>query len=147
MQLIRLSRVSRSVAYYNKRTVDGEFEDVVERVTEALADEEFGVLADIDVQATFTEKLGLDEFPRYRILGACSPRLARQGLDAEIDLGVLLPCNVVVYETDEGDVIVSAVDPEAMLSAVDNPALDGIAEDVGKRFDRILNELSPESSA
>lgn len=135
------------MAYYNKRTVDGEFEDVVERVREALADEEFGILADIDVRAKFTETLGLDEFRRYRILGACNPPLARQGLDAEVDLGVLLPCNVVVYETDDGEVVVSAVDPEAMLAAVDDPALDAIAEDVGKRFDRVLNALASESAA
>lgn len=134
--------VHTPMEYYNKRTVDGEFNDVVERVKEALADEEFGILADIDVQTTFKEKLGLDEFRRYQILGACNPPLARQGLDAEIDLGVLLPCNVVVYETDDGDVVVSAVDAEAMLSVADNPTLDAIAEDVNERFDRVLNNIA-----
>lgn len=121
--------------------VDGAFDDVVDETIDALEAEEFGVLCDIDVQATFAKKLDAD-FRQYRILGACNPPLAKQGLEAEIQLGALLPCNVVVYETDDGDVGVSAVDPEKLLSIVDNPELDEIAADVRERFERVLTEVS-----
>ena len=129
------------MAYYNKRVVEGEFDEVVSEVTDRLEEEGFGILSDIDVQEKFKEKLGLNEYRRYRILGACNPPLAEEGLDAEIDLGVLLPCNVVVYENNDGKVVVSAVDPHAMLSAVENPALDKISDDVSERFDRVLDAL------
>jgi uncharacterized protein (DUF302 family) len=128
--------------YYRSRTVAGEFDDVVAAVEEALADEGFGVLSDIDVRAAFEAKLGLEDYPRYRILGACNPPLAHEGLDHEVNLGVLLPCNVVVYETDADEVVVSAVDPEAMLSVVGSPALDDIATEVGERFDRVFESLA-----
>ncbi|WP_231187151.1 DUF302 domain-containing protein [Haladaptatus sp. DYF46] len=129
------------MTYYDKRRVDGDFDSVVERTTEALADEGFGVLSDIDVSEAFAKKLDIEDYPNYRILGACNPPLAKQGLDAETDLGVLLPCNVVVYETDDG-VLVSMVDPETMLSVVDNDELDDIADDVKSRFDRVLASLA-----
>lgn len=117
--------------------VDGEFDEVLERTTAALEDEGFGVLCDIDVQATFRKKLDAD-FRRYRILGACNPELAHEALQYELALGALLPCNVVVYETDDGGVGVSAVDPEALLSVADNPELDSIAADVRGRFETVL---------
>lgn len=122
------------------KQVSGEFDEVVDQTTNELSEEGFGVLCDIDVQQTFEKKLE-EEFRKYRILGACNPALARQALEEELQLGTLLPCNVVVYETDDGEVGVSAVDPEVLLSAVDNPDLDRIAEDVRKRFDRVLDEL------
>ncbi len=103
-----------------------------------------GVLSDINLQAKLEEKLGLEGYPEYRILGACNPPLAEQGLDAERDLGTLLPCNVVVYEADDGDVVVSAVDPQTLLGVVDNPDLDGIAGDVRDRFDRVLDDVAAE---
>ncbi|MGA9400805.1 DUF302 domain-containing protein [Haladaptatus sp.] len=131
------------MTYYEKRQVDGKFDEVVERTTDALADEGFGILSDIDVSEAFAKKLDIEDYPNYRILGACNPPLAKQGLDAESDLGTLLPCNVVVYETDDG-VVVSMVDPETMLSVVDSPELDGIADDVKSRFDRVLASLSDE---
>lgn len=121
--------------------VCGEFDEVVERTTEALAEEGFGVLADIDVQRTLREKLD-ERFRQYRILGACNPPLAHQALEAELDLGALLPCNVIVYEADDGSVAVSAVDPKALLSVVDNPELDPVAERVEARFDRVLDSVS-----
>lgn len=127
--------------YYHTRTLDAEFDDVVSTAEDALADEGFGVLCDIDVQAAFEEKLDLDDYPQYRILGACNPPLAKEGLDSEPGLGVLLPCNVVVYE--DGDAVtVAAVDADAMLSVVDNPDLDEIADDVNERFDRVLAEVA-----
>lgn len=128
------------MAYTTQATVDGAFDEVVERTTAALEDEGFGVLCDIDVRATFAEKLD-EEFRQYRILGACNPQLARQGLERELELGALLPCNVVVYETDDGDVAVSAVDPERLVGVTDNADLDPIAEDVVDRFERVLDAL------
>lgn len=121
-------------------TVVGAFDNVVDETVDALEDEGFGVLCDIDVQATMAKKLDAD-FRKYRILGACNPPLAKQALESETRLGALLPCNVIVYETDDGDVGVSAVDPGELLSVVDNPELDEVATDVRERFERVLEEL------
>ena len=123
----------------NKR-VDKDFDGVVESTISALEDEGFGVLCDIDVQATLREKLE-EDFRRYRILGACNPKLAHQGLTEELELGTLLPCNVVVYETDNGDTVVSAVDPGQLVGVANNPALDSIAQEVEERFKRVLGSL------
>jgi uncharacterized protein (DUF302 family) len=128
-------------SYTLDETVDGEFDAVVEETIDALDAEGFGVLCDVDVQATFAKKLDA-EFRQYRILGACNPPLAKQGLEADVRLGALLPCNVVVYETDDGQVGVSAVDPEKLLSIVDDPELDEIGAEVRERFDRVLAEVS-----
>ena len=127
--------------YTIDETVDGSFEETVERTVDALADEGFGILCDIDVQATLDEKLG-EDFRQYRILGACNPPLAHQALEEELRLGALLPCNVIVYETDDGRVGVSAVDPGRMLSVVDNPDLDPIADDVTERLERVLGVVA-----
>lgn len=123
----------------NKR-VEKDFDGVVESTISALEDEGFGVLCDIDVQATLRKKLD-EEFRRYRILGACNPKLAHRGLAEELELGVLLPCNVVVYEADTGDVVVSAVDPGQLVGVADDPALDSIAREVEERFERVLDSL------
>ena len=131
-------------SYTIDREFDRAFDDVVADVETSLAEEGFGILCDIDVQATLLEKLG-EEFRQYRILGACNPPLAQQAMEEEIRLGALLPCNVVVYETDGGTVGVSAVDPGTMLSVVDNPALDPIAEEVRERFDRVLGAVATAS--
>jgi uncharacterized protein (DUF302 family) len=131
------------MSYTIDKAVDGEFDAVVDRTIDALEDEGFGVLCDIDVQATFAEKLDLDDFRRYRILGACNPPLAHEGLETELRLGALLPCNVVVYEDDDGTVRVSAVDPHALLSVVEGSALDEIAGEVHDRFERVLDALPP----
>jgi len=114
-------------------TVDGAFDETVQAVEDALAEEGFGVLCDIDVQATLQEKLG-EQFRQYRILGACNPPLAHEAMETELELGALLPCNVIVYERDDGDVGVSAVDPGVMLSVVDNPDLDPVADEVAERL-------------
>jgi uncharacterized protein (DUF302 family) len=131
------------VNYTIQASVAGEFDQVVETTIDALADEGFGVLCDIDVQATFEAKLG-EEFRQYRILGACNPGLALEGLTEEIELGALLPCNVVVYETDDGEVVVSAVDPQQLVGIADNEALDSIANEVHDRFERVLSAVSNE---
>ena len=130
----------QSMGYTTQKQIDHDFDETVERTIDALAEEGFGVLCDIDVQATFAEKLD-EEFRQYRILGACNPGLAYQGLEDEIELGAVLPCNVIVYETDDGSVVVSAVDPNKLVGIADNPALDSIAEDVADRFERVLDAL------
>jgi uncharacterized protein (DUF302 family) len=126
--------------YTMQKRLDGEFDAVVAETTEALSEEGFGVLCDIDVEATFAEKLD-EDFRQYRILGACNPGLAHEGLQEEPDLGALLPCNVVVYETDDGEVVVSAVDPERLVGVTDNPELDSISAEVSERFERVLDAL------
>jgi len=134
------------MAYYLERRVTGDIDDVEAAVRDALSAEGFGVLTEIDVAATLQEKLGLDDHDAYQILGACNPELAHQALDVEPNLGVLLPCNVIVYEADAdaadaGDeVVIAAVDPESMLSIVDNPELDQFATDVKASLERALDD-------
>lgn len=111
----------------------------VDRVREELASEGFGVLCEIDVQATLQAKLGVDGDP-YVILGACNPHLAHGALSSEPDLGVLLPCNVVVYERD-GATHVSAIDAERMLSIVENDSLLPVAEEVRGRLARVVDRV------
>jgi uncharacterized protein (DUF302 family) len=117
-------------------TTDVSFTEAVARTRRELQAEGFGVLCEIDVQATLKAKLDVDRDP-YLILGACNPPLAHRALDAEPDLGVLLPCNVVVYQRD-GRTVVSAVDAERMLSIVGNDALTPVAADVRARLARVV---------
>ncbi|WP_117595462.1 MULTISPECIES: DUF302 domain-containing protein [Haloprofundus] len=128
------------MSYTTKTQVSGSFDDVVEQTVSALEDEGFGVLCDIDVRATFEKKLD-EQFRNYRILGACNPQLAHEGLNDEIELGALLPCNVIVYEDDDGTVTVSAVDPARLVGIAGNPDLDPIADEVSTRFERVLDSL------
>jgi uncharacterized protein (DUF302 family) len=128
------------------KQLSGEFDQIVSQIEDALSAEGFGVLCDIDVQGTFAEKLDLDEeYRQYRILGACNPALEHEALGEELKLGALLPCNVVVYETDDGTVGVSAIDPEVLLGVVGDTDLDPIASDVRERFERVLSSL-PDAS-
>lgn len=114
--------------------------EALEKAKEALKAEGFGVLCEIDVQATLKAKLGVDRSP-YVILGACNPALAHQALEAEPDIGLLLPCNVVVYE-DQGQVFVKAIEPGKMLSVVENPAVDPVAKMVREKLERVLANIA-----
>ncbi len=115
------------------------FEDAVERLEAGLKAEGFGVLSKIDIQAKLKEKLGVD-FPRYVILGACHAPLAYRALQEEINLGLLLPCNAVVYERD-GQVWIGAVDAARMLSVVGNPAMEPMAEEVNQKLRRVVDRV------
>jgi uncharacterized protein (DUF302 family) len=119
-----------------RRRVKGTYDEVLARVPELLKGEGFGVLTRIDVKATLKEKLGVD-FRRYQILGACNPRLAHEALGHEIGLGVMLPCNVAVWEEDSGEVVVSAVDPLQTIAAQD-PSLRPVAAQVRERLARVV---------
>lgn len=127
--------------YHFKVPVTEAFSQAVEKTTEALKSEGFGVLVDIDIQATLKEKLDVDKRP-YRILGACNPALANQALDAEPDIGLLLPCNVVVREQADGTVCVAFMDPVAVLDLVENNDVAGLAEEVRTRLRRVAKALS-----
>ena len=112
------------------------FDQALARVPEALKAEGFGVLTQIDVQATLKEKIGAD-FRRYRILGACNPKLAYRALSAELEVGVMLPCNVIVYEGDDGKAMVTAIDPMATIAST-HPGLNVIAGEVKFGLQRAL---------
>jgi uncharacterized protein (DUF302 family) len=122
-----------------RKTVKGDYEQVLAKVPEVLKAEGFGVLTRIDVKQTLKEKIGVD-FRRYQILGACSPKFAHQALQTEIGIGALLPCSVAVWEEDDGRVTVNAVDPLQTIAAA-NPALRPIAEQVRERLSRALAGL------
>lgn len=116
------------------------YEDAIVRVTAALKEEGFGILTQIDVQATFKQKLNKD-FQRYVILGACNPPLAYRAFSTDLDVGLLLPCNVVVYETGPEESMVALVDPLSMLGVMTNPGLEPIAQDARERLERAAQAL------
>ena len=124
-----------------KRRVEASVDTVLARMPEALAAEGFGVLTEIDVKQTMKKKLDVD-FRSYRILGACNPKLAKRALDTDLDVGVLLPCNVTVYEADDGTSVISAVDPEAAIGAFGDGPLRELAREVRERLDRVLDAAS-----
>jgi uncharacterized protein (DUF302 family) len=132
---------TEATTYGIRKTVDASYEDVVARAKAALQAEQFGVLCEIDIREKLREKLGVD-FQRYVILGACNPPLAHKALQAEPEIGLLLPCNVVVYETAPGRCVVSAIDPDAMLSVVgDKPAVRAVATDAKARLTRAIEAV------
>ena len=128
-------------AYSIRTTVKGSYEETIPRVTDALKQEGFGILTQIDVKDTLKKKLDVD-FPKYIILGACNPPLAHKALSAETEIGLLLPCNVIVYEGKDGRTVVAAQDPDAALGIVGNPAIAPIAKDARERLVRVIKSLS-----
>lgn len=116
------------------------YEEALARVPEALKAEGFGVLTEIDVQSTLKQKLGVD-FRRYKILGACNPPLAHEALKAELEIGLMLPCNVVVYEGDDGKAVVLAIDPTKTLATAGNPKLEELAKAVKEKLTRAMEKL------
>ena len=128
------------MSYYIAKTVDGAFDGVVARVIESLKTQGFGVLTDIDVQATLKAKIGADML-RYRILGACNPSFAHEALKSEDKLGVLLPCNVIVRETADRRVEVASVDPVVAMERTGNPELEGTAREVRKRLASVIESI------
>ena len=128
--------------YGFSRTVDAAFDEATERTREALKEEGFGVLSEIRLDEKLKEKLGVD-FRRYVILGACNPPLAYRTLQEDINIGLLLPCNVVVYEAeDKNQSVVAAIDAKAMLSVIgDNPAVEEVANEVNERLQRVISSL------
>lgn len=125
------------MAYYFSKTVDQPFQEAIDRVTEELQKEGFGILTKIDVKATLKKKLDVD-FRNYKILGACNPNFAYQALQAEDKIGIMLPCNVIVQETAEGTEV-TAVDPIASMASVDNPDLASIAKQVRALLKQVID--------
>lgn len=119
------------------KTVDMPFDDAVPHVTQALQNEGFGILTEIDVSATMKKKLDKD-MPPYRILGACNPQLAHQAIEAEPSIGLLLPCNVVVRQDAAGTVRVEFMDPNAVLELVGKPEVNQLAQEVRQRLERVM---------
>lgn len=127
--------------YGFRATLNVPYEEAIEQATAALKEEGFGVLTEIDVQATLKKKLDAD-FRRYVILGACNPKLAYQALQNELEIGLLLPCNVIVYETNESQSVVSIVDPMSMLGVVEKEELEGVANKAKARLSRVVKKLA-----
>ncbi|MGA1820320.1 MAG: DUF302 domain-containing protein [Thermoplasmatota archaeon] len=128
------------MTYHFTKDVEMDFDKAVERVEEELKKEGFGVLTEIDVKATLKKKLDVD-FRNYRILGACNPPFAHQALLSEPNIGLMLPCNVVVQEMDRNIIRVSAIDPIASMMAVQNDSLGGIAVQVQEKLKRVIESL------
>ncbi|MCG6920707.1 MAG: DUF302 domain-containing protein [Acidobacteria bacterium] len=123
-----------------KKTLDIAFDDALARVPEALKAEGFGVLTEIDVQQTLKKKLDVD-FRRYRILGACNPPFAHKALEHSLDVGMLMPCNVIVYEADDGRTVVSAVDPMQTMAAQGDPEMRPLADAVQQKLKKVIESL------
>lgn len=128
------------MSYYFKATVLGNFNQVIEKVTEELKKEGFGVLTEIDIKATLKMKLDVD-FYNYKILGACNAPFAYKALQAEDKIGTMLPCNVIVQEREKGKIEVSAVDPAASMQAIPNETLGEIANVIREKLQNVISNL------
>ena len=134
----------QTTVYSHRVELDIPYEEAIERATAALKEQGFGVLTQIDMKAALKEKIGVD-VDRYMILGACNPALAHRALQAEREIGILLPCNVIVYETGPGESVVAAMAPKAALSVVGaNAALDDVAEEADARLQQAMEALEGE---
>lgn len=128
------------MSYHFSKTIQRPFDEAIAKVTAALKDEGFGILTEIDVQATLKKKLDVD-FKQYKILGACNPPFAYEALKLENKIGTMLPCNVIVQEQTDGVVEVSAIDPVASMGAIGNPELTVIAEQVRAKLKKMIASL------
>ncbi|UCE41545.1 MAG: DUF302 domain-containing protein [Candidatus Aminicenantes bacterium] len=128
------------MSYYFSRKVEGNFNQVETRTREALKQEEFGVLTEIDVRETLKKKLEVD-FRKYKILGACNPPFAYKALLVEDKIGIMLPCNVIIQEMDDGEVEVAAIDPIASMQAIQNPKLGDVANQVREKLRRVVENV------
>jgi uncharacterized protein (DUF302 family) len=126
--------------YYFNKTVNGTFEDVIDKVTQRLKGEGFGILTEIDVTETLKKKLDVD-FKKYRILGACNPPYAHKALQAEDKIGTMLPCNVIVQEIEAGTIEVAAVNPMASMQAVENEKLNEVANEITAMLENVIEKL------
>lgn len=127
--------------YYIKKTLkDISFEEGIEKISEALKTEGFGILTEIDLKATLKKKLDVD-FYNYKILGACNPHFAYKALQAEDKIGTMLPCNVIVQEKNKGEIEISAVDPMASMQAVENQKLGGLAKEVRQKLENCIDQI------
>ena len=128
------------MSHYFSKTVNDDFDTAIEKVTEELKKEGFGILTQIDVKETLKRKIDVD-FKNYRILGACNPHFAYEALKTEDKIGTMLPCNIIVQEHEDGKVEVSAVNPVASMMAVKNNPLNGIAIQVKEKLSRVIDNL------
>ena len=132
--------------YAFSTVLDTSYEDAISRVTDALKEEGFGVLTEIDVKATLKKKLD-KEFRKYVILGACNPPFAHRSLEADLDVGLLLPCNVIVYETDDKKAYIAAINPVSALEIIQSQELRNIAEEVSERLERVVGRVGRDVKA
>ncbi len=128
------------MSYYFSKTIKASFEEAIDRATESLKKEGFGVLTEIRINEKLKEKLGVD-FPRYTILGACNPAFAYKALQAENKIGTMLPCNVIVQELENGEIEVAAVNPIESMKAIQNPDLGSVATQVTGMLKRVIEAL------
>ena len=128
------------MSYYFSKILDTSFENALERTVDALKENGFGVLTEIDIQATLKKKLDVD-YPKYRILGACNPTFAHKALQSESNIGLMLPCNVIVKELQDKTVEVSAIDPIASMQAIENPSLGDVAIAVQALLKKVIDSL------
>lgn len=135
-----LGERSEPMSFQMRKELRSSYEEVVAKLPEALKAEGFGVLTEIDIKDTLKKKLGVD-FRRYKIIGACNPPLAHQALQTELEIGLMLPCNLIVYETESGGSVVSAVDPARTMATVGNPRLIELASAVRDKLSRVLARI------
>lgn len=126
--------------YYFNKTVKGNFEEIIDKVSKELEKEGFGVLTDIDIKATFKKKLDVD-FQNYRILGACNAPYAHKALTTEDKVGTMLPCNVIVQQLKDNSIEIAAVNPLASMQAIDNSELKGIADEITEKLKKVISNI------
>lgn len=129
------------MSYNINRKISGSFQEVISKVTEALKKEGFGIISEIDLKEKFKEKLNVD-FRNYTILGACNPKLAYEAIQQEDKIGVMLPCNVLVQQHDNGEVEVAAINPLTSIGAVKNDKLESLAAEVSNKLEKALQTIS-----